>query len=404
MTDGRPAGFSSVSRLAEARETLLEQIQSHDRTETVPVAEATSRVLAETVAADRPVPHFERAAMDGYAVRASATHGATDTSPVTLRHAESVDGRLATPVHTGAPLPAGADAVVIIEDCTERGDRIEVGSAVAPGTNVSPVGEDIAAGQALFEPGRVLGPADLGLLRATGISTVAVRRRPQVEVIPTGEELVERDPDPGEVVETNAHTVAAFVEQWGGVASRHSIVTDDEQALRSALAGADDADLLVTIGGSSVGRRDLVPDVVADMGDLPVHGVAIKPGHPVGIGQVDGTPLLLSPGYPVSTIVCAVQFLGPAVAAAGGFDPPAITTSDATLDRKIHSEPGVRTFARVAIREATETTTVEPSRVAGASVLSSVTAADGWVVVPESVEGYVAGDTVSVEDWRWTDC
>ncbi|MFB6128735.1 MAG: gephyrin-like molybdotransferase Glp [Halorhabdus sp.] len=403
MADRHGSGFRSVTRLAEARERLLDGVSPHGRTEHVPLEEADGEILAESVVADRAIPHYERAAMDGYAVRATDTHGASDRSPHRLTVvSESPGSGEAVHVNTGQALPDGADAVVMVEDVTERDGDIDVGVAVAPGENVSPIGEDVPAGRELFGAGRRLEPADVALLTAAGVREVPIRTPPTVAVIPTGEELVAADPDPGEVVETNGRMVADLVERWGGQAVKRGIVTDNRDRLAAAIERDRDCDLVVTIGGSSVGERDLVPAVLDERGEMDVHGVAIKPGHPVGFGAVDGTRVLVLPGYPVSAYVTATQLLRPAVAAAGGYDPPAIRTREATLAGKIASEPGVRTFARVS-DVADDPDRVEALRVAGASVLSSVTDADGWVVVPESVEGYAAGETVTVEEW-WSYC
>ncbi|WP_136688085.1 molybdopterin molybdotransferase MoeA [Halorhabdus amylolytica] len=402
MTHDHATGFGSVTRLADAREKLLSVVEPHGPTGRVEAADALGRVLSGTVDAERPVPHFERAAMDGYAVRAADTHGASERSPRRLDPTtDDIASGEAVRINTGQPLPEGADAVVMIEDITERDGVIDVTSALAPGENVSPVGEDVPEGRRLFDPGRRLDPADIALLRATGVGSVVVRDPPTVGVIPTGEELVEGDPDRGEIVETNGTMVAGLLEQWGGQASKGGIVTDDFDRLADAIrTAAETDDLVVTTGGSSVGDRDLLPDVLESVGELYVHGVAIKPGHPLGFGVVGGTPILALPGYPVSCIVGATQLLRPAIARAGEFEPAPIHTREAELTGKIASEPGVRTFVRVV--DAGEGR-VEPLRVAGASVLSSITDADGWVVVPESVEGYSAGETVTIEAWRWTD-
>ncbi|MFC7194590.1 molybdopterin molybdotransferase MoeA [Halosimplex aquaticum] len=252
------------------------------------------------------------------------------------------------------------------------------------------------SGERIFEAGRRLRPSDLGLLKAAGHRSVPVRPRPRVSVVPTGEELVDFDPGYGETTETNGLTVSRLVERWGGEATYRDVVGDDEDALREAIERDADHDVVVTTGGSSVGERDLIAGVVADLGEVLGHGVALKPGHPVGYGVVDGTPVLTLPGYPVSCLVTAVQLLRPAVARAGGFDPEPFPEFEATLDRKIAGEVGVRSFVRV---RRTGEGTVEPVR-GGAGALSSVAAADGWVVVPESLEGVAAGEPVVVQRWE----
>ena len=402
--DRRRAGFKERTRLAAARERLLSTITPHERTERLRLSLADGRVVATALTAATPVPNYERAAMDGYAVRAADTVGASRHSPVvldTLGRAADCRPDGAVPVHTGSEIPDGADAVVKIEDTDTVGDRIEVFTALAAGTNVGPVGEDVNEGQSLYDPGHRLRPADLGLLKSAGHSALEVYQQPTVGIIPTGDELVEADPQPGEMVETNGLTVSQLVDRWGGVATYRNTVTDDRAALRAAVQRDLTKDVIVTTGGSSVGERDLLPEVVADLGAVLVHGVAIKPGYPVAVGVVEETPVLMLPGNPVACIVTAQQFLRPALARAGNVPAEPVSTQSATLDRKLPSEPGTRTFARVetsADGDATELTAT-PVHTSGAGILSSVALADGWVVVPEDREGYSAGETVAVERW-----
>ena len=407
-------GFADRTRLAAARERLLDAVTPVSSTERVPVTRAGGRVLTGSVSPNRPVPHYERAAMDGFAVVAESTFGASDRSPNALAVAADdgeappvVGPRTAVRVHTGSELPAGANAVVKVEATATFGDEVEVHESVAVGENVAPVGEDVPGDADLFADGHRLRPSDLGLLRSVGVDAVEVYEHPTVDVIPTGDELVTAHPDPGETVETNALTVARYVEGWGGVANYRGVVPDDPSALRAAVERGLTADVVVTTGGTSVGERDLMADVVADRGAMVEHGLAIEPGHPVGFGVVEGTPVLLLPGYPVSCIVTAVQLLRPALKRAGHLPVPDHPGTTATLDRKVASEPGVRTFVRVALEPDVEAGAGEPGvraiplRSGGAGVLSSVTDADGWVTIPESVEGLDAGERVTVADWEY---
>jgi molybdopterin molybdotransferase len=406
--DRKQSGFKDKTRLGEARERLIDVVTPHDRTEEVRLSSADGRVLAEAVVAERNVPHYPRAAMDGYAVRAEDTFGASDRSPEVLRSAEELAPNTAVRVHTGSELPAGADAVIMIEQTDEFGDEIEIFDAVAEGENVAPVGEDVESGQHLYDPGHRLRPSDLGLLKSVEVGTVAVRERPTVGVIPTGEELVQSDPEPGEVVETNGLTISRYVERWGGNATYRDVVTDDHDALRAAIQRDLTKDVVVTTGGSSVGERDLLPEVVADLGEILFHGVALKPGHPVAVGVVEDTPVVMLPGYPVACIINAVQFLRPALKAVGGLADEEFPTTEARLGRKIRSEPGIRTFARVELTEdgnggsKTGESIATPTRASGSGVLSSVALADGWVEVPEGREGIPEGETVAVQNWEWS--
>ena len=432
-SERREAGFKVRTPVDEARRILeaavaersegdeaedADDVPSPIGTETVDVERADGRVLAAPVTAARSVPHYERAAMDGYAVRAEDTFGASDRSPEVLRIAEGVGDDAdvapgaAARVHTGSALPEGADAVVMIEHVTEleSAGELEVEDAVAAGENVAPIGEDIEDEQHLYDAGHRLRPSDLGLLRSAGYESVAVAKRPTVGVIPTGEELVEGDPGPGEVVETNGLTVSRLVERWGGRATYRDVVTDDPESLRVAIQRDLTHDVVVTTGGSSVGERDLLPEVIDDLGEVLVHGVGLKPGHPVCLGVVEDTPVLALPGYPVACIVNAVQFLRPVMRWLEGTDPDPHPTTLARLGRKIPSEPGTRTFARVQLEErdvddadlaADEPRyAAVPTRASGSGVLSSVALADGWVVVDDDREGIPEGETVAVQDWE----
>ena len=401
--DLRRAGFKERTRVAAARETVLEAVTPHERTDRVPLERADGRTVAESLTAPNPVPGYERAAMDGYAVRAEDTFGASDRSPSVLRESddEVVPGE-AVRVHTGSELPTGADAVVMIEQTEVVGDEIEVFDAVAEGENVGPVGEDVAEDETLYEPGHRLRPSDLGLLKSVGIGEVEVYDYPTVGVIPTGEELVQSDPDPGEVIETNGLTVSKLVSRWGGVPTYRDVVTDDPEALRAAIQRDLTKDVIVLTGGSSVGARDYTPEVVDELGEVLVHGVALKPGHPVALGVVEETPVLMLPGYPVACIVNAVQFLRPVLKRMGHLPVEDHPTVEATLTRKVTSDPGTRTFVRVRVETDDGERQATPTRASGSGVLSSVALADGWVVVPEEREGIAEGETVAVENWEWS--
>ena len=400
MTDLQEAGFKERTRIADARERLLD-IPPIDRTERISLSVADGRTVAEPIEAVRNVPHYARAAMDGWALRAEDTFGASDRSPAILRTADEAGPGRAVRVHTGSELPERADAVVMIEDTDRIDDEIEVFDAVAAGENVAPIGEDVEAGQQLYDPGHRLRPSDLGLLKGTGIDTVETVEAPEVAVIPTGEELVQADPDPGEVVETNRFTISRLAERWGADVTRREIVTDDHETLRAAVQRDLTRDVVVTTGGSSVGERDLIPEVVGKLGEVFVHGVALKPGHPVALGRVEGVTVVMLPGYPVAAIINAVQFLRPLIKHLGRMPIEPLPSRDATLTRKLRSEPGIRTFARVKLEDGEDGLEATPTRAGGSGVLSSVALADGWVAVPESKEGIAAGETVTVKNWEY---
>ncbi len=340
--------------------------------------------------------------MDGYAVRAQDTFGASSRSPELLRSTDEMAPGAAVRVHTGSEVPEGANAVVMIEQADTFGDEVEVFDAVAEGENVAPIGEDVEKGQSLYDAGHRLRPSDLGMLKSVGVRELTVYDRPRVAVIPTGEELVQGDPEPGEVVETNGLTVSRLVKRWGGDATYHDVVSDDETELREAIESNLDHDIVVTTGGSSVGERDLLPEVAASLGDVIVHGVALKPGHPVALGVIADTPIVMLPGYPVACIINATQFLRPALKWAGNLPFDELPTTEARLARKIRSDPGIRSFVRVRVEEDGTERVASPTRANGSGILSSVALADGWVEVPEGREGIPEGETVAVADWEWS--
>ena len=406
MSDTEYTPFTERTPLETAQKQLEQRVEPHGRTETVGLEEADGRIVATTLTAPVNVPHYRRAAMDGYAVRAEDTFGASDRSPAVLRTAaDDGDGHQpgsATQVHTGSELPDGADAVVMVEETSVAGDEIEVFKPVGEQENVAPVGEDIAEGQPLYDPGHRLRPSDLGLLKSVGMTEVTVTERPTVSVIPTGEELVQSDPKPGEIIETNGLSVSRLAERWGAKATYNEIVTDDAELLRDAITESLSHDIIVTTGGSSVGARDLLPEVVSELGEVFVHGVGIKPGHPVALGIAEGTPVLILPGYPVSCLINAVQFLRPAIAWVSGAAPTPFPTVSARLGEKIYSEPGLRSFARVQLERHDDEWVATATRASGAGVLSSVALSDGWVVVPENSEGLSERTAVEVQRWEWS--
>lgn len=394
-------GFRENVPLDEARD-ILQGLTSPVGAETVGIDEAVDRVAAADVEAERPTPHYDRAAMDGYAVRAEDTHGASDDSPVRLDTVErAVDEGEARYVHTGSAVPEGATAVVRVERTTEVDGDVEVETSLSEGENVAYAGEDVEIGDSVVEACRRVKPSTQAVMRSVGVEEVEVRRKPRVAVIPTGDEVVAADPAPGEVVGTNGPMVAEYVERWGGDAEVHDVVPDDEELLQEAIEdAASEADLVVTTGGSSVGKRDLLPEVVDDVGEMHVHGVAIKPGHPVGFGEVEDTVVVTLPGYPVSCVVNSFELVRPAVHDLLDAEPRAEASVGAVLDGKVASEPGKRTYTRATVEERDGYEVARPLRTKGAGVLSSVSEADGWIVTPESREGYASGEEVEVDLWR----
>jgi putative molybdopterin biosynthesis protein len=413
--------------LEEAQATLAGAIKQAGLsgplgTETVPVAAAAGRVTAEAMWACLSSPHYHASAMDGYAVRAQDTVGATETSPLKLTLiAPGVDAshvsRPAQAVNTGHPLPSWANAVVMVEHtqpligADEQPEAIEIRAALPPWHHVRPMGEDMVATELVLPANHRLRPVDLGALVGAGHTRVPVYRRPRVAIIPTGSELValeavgDEGPQPGEIVEYNGIVLAAQVETWGGEAHRLPIVPDEFEAIRTAVAAAaQDHDLVLVNAGSSAGSEDYTAHVVQDLGRLLVHGVAVRPGHPVIIGMIqrgEGSevPVIGVPGYPVSAALTGEIFVEPLLARWQGQQPHRAPTLEATITRKVLSPTGDDDFVRVAVGQVGERVMATPiSR--GAGVITSLVRADGLVRIPRFSEGLEAGSTVTVHLYR----
>jgi putative molybdopterin biosynthesis protein len=395
--------------------------------ERVPLAGALGRVTAEPAWARRSSPHYHAAAMDGVAVRAGDTVGAAERAPLTLDV-----GRTAFWVNTGDPLPPGADAVIMVEHLQQRDERtLEIRAAAAPWQHVRPIGEDIVATELVLPAGHRLRPVDLGALAAAGHSDVAVRRRPRVAIIPTGSELVALEEDaergrqgdkeilspclplspssplddlrPGQIVEFNGLMLAGEVVGWGGLAERHPPVPDEPALLRAAVERAlAAADVVVVNAGSSAGSEDHTAAVLAELGEVAVHGVAIRPGHPVILAVAAGKPVLGLPGYPVSALLTADLFLRPLVYQLGGGAPPARPTVPAALARKLLSPGGEDEWVRVTLGQVDGRTVATPLA-RGAGLVTSLARADGLLRLPRFSEGAHAGQEVTVELLRAPD-
>ena len=394
------SGFQTKTSIDKALDIFLSSFEPLAAVEQVPIEECDGRVLSADILSPRDVPHYDRSAMDGYAVRAEDTFGGSRDAGIMLRLAtgERISPGECRQVHTGSPIPEGADAVVMVEYTETAGDSVEVLGQVSPGQNVGLRGEDVRKGDVVFRQGRQLKPSDAGLLASMGLQQVEVYCLPRVMIIPTGEEIVPRgtEPLPGQMNESNGVMNCLYVRRYGGMPTVHGIVVDDRDKIREALKEAAAYDLIVTTGGSSVGKRDLLAEVVASVGKVLVHGVAIKPGRPVALGYVETagkrTPIVCLPGYPAACAIDSMVFVDPAVKKLGHYPAARYRTERAVLTRKIPSEAGYRTYTRVSVEDGKAT----PLRTKGAGILSSVSLAEGFVIVPEDLEGYDSGETVEV--------
>ena len=367
----------------------------HTASEIVPLDRANGRVTAEPVWAERSSPHYDAAAMDGVAVRAADTVGASETSPLKL-----TVGDQAVWVDTGDPMPRDADAVIMVEDIQETdAETIEIYAPVSPYQHVRALGEDIAAAELALPQSHRLRPHDLAACAAAGLTEVPVRAAPRVAIIPTGSELtpIGTTPKPGEIIEFNSLMLAAMVEEWGGAAVRHAPVPDDFDLLSRAVSEVvSESDIVVVNAGSSAGAEDFTSKVVSHLGEMAVHGVAIKPGHPLVLGVVESKPVLGIPGYPVSAAVTCEKFLRPLIERLLGTPSQPRERTQAVMSRKIHSSLGEDEFLRVRLGRVGERTIAAPIQ-RGAGVVMSLVRADGIVTIPRFSEGVDAGEQVEVE-------
>jgi molybdopterin molybdotransferase/putative molybdopterin biosynthesis protein len=388
------ARFWSALERAEALQPLP--------AEQVVVEEALGRVTAEPVFARLSVPHYHAAAMDGIAVRADDTLGASETSPIQLQVSAQ-----AIWVDTGDPLPPDTNAVIMAEQVQDLGEgRLEILAAVAPWQHVRSMGEDLVATELVLPENHVLSAVDLGALTASGHTCIAVRTRPRVAILPTGSELVpaaDGPLPPGAIVDFNSVVLAGQVREWGGAPTRLPITPDDRNLLLSRVRAAlEQHDIVVVNAGSSAGSEDYTAGIVREFGELLVHGVAIRPGHPLVLGVAGGKALIGLPGYPVSAILTSELFLKPLVYRLQGVPVVPRPAARATITRKLLSPMGEEEYVRVKLGQVGERLIAAPlSR--GAGVIMSMVRADGLLRIPRFSEGVHAGAQVEVELLRGMD-
>lgn len=391
-----------VSR-EEALNLLLNHVKPVERTEFIPIERAVGRVLARDIVAQMDIPPFNRAAMDGYAVRAEDTYGASEFNPKVLkligilRAGESTDKHLkpgeCIRIATGCPIPLGADAVVMAEFAEEKGNEVLIYKPVYPLENISPRGEDIREGEVVLREGEVLTPAKIGVLAALGLRKVLVYQRPRVAVIPTGVEIKEFgfELGMGHVYDVNSYTLASILIENGAVVTRAPIIPDSYEALRSALYRYLDHDMIVFSGGSSVGERDLLAKIVEEEGKLVFHGVQIKPGKPTLFGMVRDKPILGMPGYPASCLSNAYVFLVPAVRKIARLPPKKPTVIKARMARRFVSSTGREQFLTVRVIDGKAYPVFKKS-----GDITSLSKADGYIILPVNLDVINEGDEIEV--------
>jgi len=395
--------FTSTISLDEARRRLDANVRPIARTERVRLDEAHGRVAAADVTSPIDVPPFARSAMDGYAVVATDVAAASKDAPVRLRLVDRIyTGRISSiavgpgvcaEIATGAPLPAGADAVVMVEDTRPADDGVEILAAAATGQHIARQGADIGRGDAVVRAGDLVTPSRAGALAAIGCTTVDVFAKPRVAILSTGNEVVEPGTPlaPGQIYDVNRFTLAAVVSAHGGVAEFHHPAQDSIEALVAALDACAQADLVVFSGGSSVGERDLIVDAIAARGEMIFHGIAVRPGKPTAFALVGGTPFFGMPGNPTSCLSNAYILLVPYLRALARLPAYAPQRIQVPLGRRIASAINRHQFYTVRLRQGV----AEPA-FKGSGDITSLSRADGYIEIPANTAVVEAGTVVDV--------
>jgi molybdopterin molybdotransferase len=390
--------------LEEARALIDKAIVPLTRRERVPILQANGRVLADDIVSDRDVPPFARAGMDGYAVVAEDTFGASRYEPKTLRVVEKVytgevptrrvNAREAAEIATGAPMPEGADAVVMVEETERAGaEEVRILTPVYPRQNVGRQGADIVTGQTVLRAGEVLNPSRVGAIAALGITSVEVYQRPTIAILSTGNEIVEPGAPlaPGQIYDINRFTLSAIISEHGGTPVPHQTAQDTLDDLERAIDRCLEEDVLVFSGGSSVGERDLILDVIGRRGEIVFHGIAVKPGKPTVFGTIDGKSVFGMPGYPTSCLSNAYMLLVPALRRMAHLPPYQLRTITLPVGQRIVSTTGRHQFYTVRIVDGL----AQPAFKASGDI-TSMSQADGYIEIPAQTDIVEKGQIVDV--------
>lgn len=391
--------YLSNKPLSEAKELWQAALEQHgfysrDPLETIEVDDSLGRITAEPVFAMRSSPSYNAAAMDGIAVHFNDLSGASEANPLRLSNDRFI------PVNTGNAIPEGFNAVVMIEDVHYLSEtEVELHMPATPWQHVRTIGEDIVATELILPEGHKIRAIDMGAMLATGVTEIKVQRPPRAHVIPTGSELIQpnQQPKAGQIIEFNSRILAGYLNEWGADASRGLPVVDNPELLKRALiTAADENDLVILNAGASAGTRDYSAKVLAEVGEVIVHGVAIKPGKPVILAMIGDTPVVGLPGYPVSALLTMRIFVREMISIFLGQGPPKSEYVEATLSRPLHSAMGVDQFVRITLGRVGDNLMATPSG-KGAGAVMSLVRADGLLNVPSGSEGIGAGEKVQIE-------
>lgn len=407
--------FRKLLSLDEAKERISKRFKPKPLgVEQVFLLEANHRVLAEQIVSPIDVPPFNRSTVDGYAVKAEDTFGADEANPAKLRLRGTINvgetpniklekGETAE-IATGAPLPKGADAVVMMENTEKQGETVLVYRSIVENENIMKAGADIKKAEVVFTSGKRLTWRDIGVIAALGVKTVKVYRKPRVAVISTGTEIVApgNTLSPGKIYDINGYTLSASVVECGATPVNMGVIPDDYQQLSQALRKAlETADAIITSGGVSVGPRDLIPKILESLGghELVVHGIAIKPGKPTTVALIDGKPVFALPGHPTSALLTFHLLVRPFLAKLAGISDVEETfeTVRARLGVRMFPAKGRRTFVMVKLVRATDGRTVAyPATTGESGAITTLAKADGFIEVPENQQFIDAGEEATV--------
>ena len=397
--------FGKTIALEEARAIIERTVRPIDRIEVIPLQQANGRVLARDVFSNADVPPFSRAAMDGYAVRAGDTTGATQAAPRVLKRVEtiytgqvpekSIGAGECAEIATGAPMPDGADAVVMVEETDVDGrGMVSIFAAATARQNIGRQGADIQKGQRVLQNGTWLNASRVGAIAALGLTDVEVYEKPRVAILSTGNEIV--DPGqplaPGQIYDINRMTVSAVVADNGGIPVPYRTAADTLSDLTRAIDECLEQDVMVFSGGSSVGERDLIMDVVSSKGEMLFHGIAVKPGKPTAFGRIGGKLFFGMPGYPTSCLSNAYILLAPALRRLARLPEQIVRSLELPLASRVVSAPGRHQFYSVRVENGTAVPAFKAS-----GDITSMSQADGYIEIPAEVEVVEAGTPVDVK-------
>jgi len=400
----RLRGFQKLTSIDEALQRFFDQLSIEKlKVDTVSVRQALNRVLAEDVIAEENLPRFDRSAVDGYALRAEDTFEASQFKPKTLRitSEDEVSKKQAKKVWTGNPIPKGANSVIMLEDTKRINEKIEVWVPVTPGENISKEGEDVSKGSVVIKSGTRLKPQHLGLMAALGITEVDVVDKSKIAVLATGNELVEigNKLEEGQVFEVNRLIISALCQELGAEPFDLGIAKDSvNEIVKRLKVGLESAEAIITTGGTSVGASDLVPAAVNNVGEpgVIVHGIAMRPAMPTALAIVDRKPIIVLSGNPVAAMVGFEVFARPLICRMLGLKQEFRPVIKAKIARRVSTALGRKSFVRVHVLQHGEEFFAEPVSTRGSSVISTMTKANGYIVVPENRGGLEGGELVKV--------